>query len=149
MSWFAKPFMFKNRNNTLDRDPDSIAYRRALSCVLTAGLSLRVAVVKVNTVYEHRASDKEEGGAMGGIWRPSATPSHLQQCPEKPSPWILVVTLGVRGTFPAVSGRLKRVCQHSGESTNRNSCSTYRPAGTPEAGSTVQHREGCIIQDAG
>ena len=67
MSWFAKPFVFKNRNNILDRDPDSTAYRRALSCALTAGLSLRVAVVKVNTVYEHRASDKEEGGAMGGI----------------------------------------------------------------------------------
>ena len=68
MSWFAKPFMFKNRNNILDRDPDSTAYRHALSCVLTAGLSLQVAIVQVTTVYEHRASpDKEEGGAMGGI----------------------------------------------------------------------------------
>lgn len=68
MSLFAKPFMFKNRNNILDRDPDSTAHRHALSCVLTAGLSLQVAVVKVTTVCEHRASPgKEEGRAMGGI----------------------------------------------------------------------------------
>lgn len=68
MSLFAKPFVFKNRNNILDRDPDSTAYRHALSCVLTASLSLQVAVVKVTTVCEHRASpDKEEGRARGHL----------------------------------------------------------------------------------
>lgn len=52
--------------------------------------------------------------------------------------------VGVRGTSPAMSGR-ERGLAWPGESTNHNSCSTYRPAGTPEEGRAQSSTEKAVL----
>ena len=110
MSWFAKLFMVKTRNNPPARAPDSIMYKHTGNWVLAASLLLQVDVVKVAMVCVPRVSPGDKRARRASdilLLLPFPFKSAQRNQAHRPCCW------GSGGTFLAVLGHLQRVCRPS------------------------------------